>query len=244
MGVSAYLIGSVSQAMSPFLSLLSKGVRAVASCLLSHTEKFGSSSKALSQMIAQHDLATIQQWGQEAARRMNENGGRDNRTSFDKPTDEIDRHIAKARRGLERELELPVTLLMTGRDPDPKLYAEADRLKAERDWRLAVVPPLFAITIFFGLSQSCWWWLALIGVGVLLWQADTRNTAFRIVMIGAMQRGAARSLATDELKVWAESLPLSPLPLEPGPANRFRHPVWWALAAGRSPPATDLEVSR
>ena len=79
---------------------------------------------------------------------MNENGGRDNRTSFDKPTDEIERHIRRPVEGLEPELELPVTLLMTGRDPDPKLYAEADRLKAERDWRLAVVPPLFAIKIF------------------------------------------------------------------------------------------------
>jgi len=61
------------------------------------------------------------------------------------------RQAMKAREGLSRDLELPETLLVGG---DPQLFAEADRLKAERELRLAVVPPLSAIAIFLTWNQS------------------------------------------------------------------------------------------
>jgi hypothetical protein len=59
---------------------------------------------------------------------------------------DLDNRVAEARRGLELELNMPATLLL-GKDADPQLFAEADRLKSERDLRLAVVPPLTASAI-------------------------------------------------------------------------------------------------
>jgi hypothetical protein len=69
--------------------------------------------------------------------------------------------VSAARQRLEKELELPATLLL-GKDPDPQLVSEADRLKAERELRLAVVPRYLLIFGYLGLNQSCWWWLAQI----------------------------------------------------------------------------------
>jgi hypothetical protein len=96
---------------------------------------------------------------------------------------------------------------LLGKDPEPQLFAEADRLKAERELRLAVVPPLSAIAIFFGWNQSSWWWAALIPVAILLWQGHSRNLAFRSLMSGAVERGLARSRGIEQLKSWVENLP-------------------------------------
>jgi hypothetical protein len=50
-----------------------------------------------------------------------------------------------------------------------------------------------------------------------LWTTDP---SCRPVMVGAMQRGQARSLTLEELKVWVESLPESPLPPEQPPSSQ------------------------
>ena len=227
-GVAAYLIGSVSQALSPMLSRVLPAafdgmIRLAERLSLGWLEGIawrlsgqwsrrmhadwgrawaaidkGSQSKVVEQ--------TIQQYMSEAANKLYQ----DPSGTFSDNKREIDAEIAAAgrmaRRGLESELELPATLLL-GKDPDPRLFSEADRLRAERELRLAVVPPLLAIAIFLAWNQSSWWWSVLMPVVVLLWQGHTRNLAFQSLMLGAVQRGLARSQSIDELKLWVDSIP-------------------------------------
>lgn len=59
------------------------------------------------------------------------------------PDHELAWRGSTARRELENDLELPANLLL---GQNPELFSEADRLNAESQFRLAVVPPLLAIT--------------------------------------------------------------------------------------------------
>jgi hypothetical protein len=103
-------------------------------------------------------------------------------------------------------LELPGNLLL-GKEPDSQLFSEVDRLKAERELRLAVVPPLSFVCGFLGWNQSFWWWSALVAVAVLFWQAHNRNAEFRSLMIGAVDHGLARSRSIEEFERWVDALP-------------------------------------
>jgi len=172
-GVAAYLVGSVSQALSP---------------VIGH-------KVLLSSRARRREIDPLRRYVEEARRKVNPE------------SDEILQHFVAARVGLDAELELPATLLL-GKEPEERLFSEADRLQAERELRLAVVPPLSAIAILLACNQSWWWWwLALIPVAVLLWQGHSRNADFRSLMTGAMERGLARSRSIDELKRWVEALP-------------------------------------
>jgi hypothetical protein len=218
-GVAAYLIGSVSQALSAMIGhkALPKFVEGVWNRVPGPWGKF----------LPFPEFNLVQPYMEDAVRKA---GGAESLDSHamawlsafgalgafgiqprsDNP--EVDRifdYANAATRGLNAELDLPATLLLTepGRERDPQLFSEADRLKAERELRLAVVPPLCAIVIFIGWNQSSWWWFALIPVAVLLWQAHSRNYAFRSLMFGALERGLARSSSIDEFKRWVEALP-------------------------------------
>lgn len=205
-GVAAYLVGSVSQAMSP---MLSEGVSAVLQWLYKQTENRPLPRKTLERMIAEYERDLVQQYEQEAARKLRENGSRENSGAVINASAEIANRGSAARRGLESELELPATLLLIerGRETDPQLFSEADRLKAEREFRLAVVPPLSAIAIYLACNQSPWLWLALLAVLVLLWQGISRDIEYRSLMVAGVQRGHVRSQSIDTLRGWVESIP-------------------------------------
>jgi hypothetical protein len=223
-GVAVYLVGAVSQALSPVighkalhkaLSTLWARLVRVAAYLIGRVSQALSprcGHKALStlqqrllRLIAKTETDPMQRYVEEAQQKLG---------IFPKPRtvvvnpkyDEFLQHVSAARRGLDAELELPATLLL-GKDPDPQLFSEADRLKAERELRLAVVPPLSFIFGFLGWNQSFWWWLALIGVAVLLWQGHSRALEFRSVMKDAVVRGLARSRSIDELRRQVDALP-------------------------------------
>jgi len=51
----------------------------------------------------------------------------------------------------DRELSLPATLLV---GEQPELFAEVDRLRAEGELRLAVVPPLLATIVLLAFEVS------------------------------------------------------------------------------------------
>jgi hypothetical protein len=218
-GVAAYLIGSVSQALSPLLghkalsTLLPRLLREAADLIGLASEAWSSrpGHRALHlrlrllQLTATPETDLIWRYEEEGKRKLRPSPP--SRTSGVNPNyEEFLQHLSAARRGLDAELELPATLLL-GKEPDPQLFSEADRLKAERELRLAVVPPLFVVFVFLGWNQSCWWWLALIPVAVLLWQGHSRNLEFRSLMIGAVDRGLARSQSIEELKRRVEALP-------------------------------------
>ncbi|OMC42374.1 hypothetical protein [Mycobacterium sp. IS-1264] len=215
-GVAAYLIGSVSQALSPVighkaLPKIAKAIAEIADGVWDRVPKPGNKPRRKWTVpIAEFDL--MQQYLAEAERRV---GGAYATPRMKVPNPEYLRVLEYAEaisRRLNAELDLPATLLLTerGREPDPQLFSEADRLKAERELRLAVVPPLCALAIFLGWNQSSWWWFALIPVAVLLWQAHSRSLAFRSVMFSALERGLARSSSIDEFKRWVEALPEKP----------------------------------
>lgn len=210
-GVAAYLVGSVSQALSPLLSPLpGETVSAVWGRLPAFMEDRLIRRGLLPRIIAEYERDPVQQILDEDARKFpDEQREVVKGFKFAGPRlQKVLTRASEASKGLESDLQLPATLLLAerGREPDPQLFSEADRLKAERELRLAVVPPLSAIAIFLGWNQS-WWWLALIPVGVLLWQAHSRNLDFRSLMLGAMGNGLARSRSVEEFKRWIDSIP-------------------------------------
>lgn len=209
-GVAAYLVGSISQGpLSPLLSRLASAVWERMFPSIANQQWWQWLSRdTLSRSIAQYESDLIQQYVEEAQRKLPGGYGQVKQGFFvaTPSSQDIQTRATAARRGLELELELPATLLL-GKDPDPQLFSEADRMKSEREWRLAVVPPLTAIAILLALNLSPWWWLALIPVVVLLWQGRSRDLEFGTLMRGAVQRGLAHSQSVEAFKTWVEGLP-------------------------------------
>ncbi|HJT95625.1 MAG TPA: hypothetical protein VJ777_27400 [Mycobacterium sp.] len=218
-GVVAYLVGSVSQAVSPALS---RGM----SRMFRHLETFGGkrmqewmlegrSDKLSYKLVkacrkvgdfgtgAQHDA--IAEYELQAVEKLYANPTVTTDGRVINPDEEIGQKGSAARRALDAELELPATLLL---GKEPELFSEADRLKAERELRLAVVPPLSAVSIYLACNQTPWWLFALVPVAVLLLQGHTRNLAFRSLMIGAVQLGAMRSRSVEDYKQWVREIPV------------------------------------
>lgn len=211
-GVAAYLLGSVSQGLSPLLSPPpGKAINAFWRHVPAFVGKRLRNRHPAAAELQEWGFDPIDQYFHEAQRKLPPEPlvVRSGFKFAGPRLDELLTRSSEASRGLEVELQLPATLLLTerGSQPDPQLFSEADRLKAERELRLAVVPPLFAIAIYLGCNQSSWFWLALFPIGVLLWQAHTRNQEFRSLMFGAVARGLARSRSVEEFKRWTESLP-------------------------------------
>lgn len=201
-GVTAYLIGSVSQALSPTLG--HKALPEIVEWVWNQVPRPGRGK-----LVPIPELNLLQPYLAQAEEKV---GGAWASPRMKVPNPEylkvLDYANAVSRR-LNAEFDLPATLLLRerGQEPDLQLFSEADRLKAERELRLAVVPPLCVIVIFLGWNQSSWWWLALIPVAILLWQAHSRSLAFRTLMFGALERGLGHSSSVDEFKRWVEALP-------------------------------------
>src|SRR3954451_14105937 len=66
---------------------------------------------------------------------------------------------------MRRELNLPSTLLV---GDQPEVYAEADRGRAEAEFRLAVVAPLVALSITMAVEGGRWWLLTIVAPCALL----------------------------------------------------------------------------
>jgi hypothetical protein len=201
-GVAAYLIGSVSQALSPMIG--HKALPEIAEAVWGLVPRPGRK-----RLVPIPEFNLMQPYLDEAERKVGGAYGSPRRKVPNPEYLRVMEYANAVSRRLNAELNLPAMLLLTepGREPDPQLFSEADRLKAERELRLAVVPPLCALVIFLGWNQSSWWWFALILVAVLLWQGHSRNLAFRSLMFGALERGLARSSSIDEFKRWVEALP-------------------------------------
>lgn len=93
---------------------------------------------------------------------------------------------------LSRELDLPATLLAGDR---PELFAEADRIRAEGELRVAVVPPLTALAVLLAVEVSPAWLLALLPVAQLLRQGIRREDDVRRLIGSALVQGAVQSAA-------------------------------------------------
>ena len=97
------------------------------------------------------------------------------------------------------ELQLPATVLVGDK---PELFAEVDRLRAEADLRVAVVPPLVALTIVFAYTH-CWYWLlALVPILFLLRQGLIRADQSRRAIFDAITQRYVESSSQADFESW------------------------------------------
>lgn len=68
--------------------------------------------------------------------------------------------------GTAKQLDTARLLMMS---EQPALYNSVDRLRGEAEFRLALVVPLFSLTIVLVASDSSWWSLLLLPVLALAW---------------------------------------------------------------------------
>lgn len=92
------------------------------------------------------------------------------------------------------ELELEDTRTLPSHGPDAGVI---DRLHAEGDLRLAVIPPLLALTVFLAIDLTPLWTLALAAIGVLEVQGvrkhdEARRRMIDLVMLGGLELAAIR----------------------------------------------------
>lgn len=104
----------------------------------------------------------------------------------------VDHALQQLTVGLQRELDLPATLLA---GDQPELFAEADRVRAEGELRAAMIPPLVAIVVLLAITTSWLWSFALLGILQLLVQSIRREDEARRLIGTALLFGRVRSAA-------------------------------------------------
>lgn len=111
----------------------------------------------------------------------------------------------EARVEADRELDLPATLLV---GDQTELFAEVDRLRAEGELRMAVVPPLIGLLIFLVLESS-FWWLSMIPIIVILFvQGVQRELDSKKSIADAIRIGRVSSSSVSKFSQWVdETLP-------------------------------------
>lgn len=201
----AYLIGAVSQVLSPAINL---ALNKIWQKLYHHfaTRQFnsdGSRNKPLPKMFLTYHRDPLDKICDIAVNRMYDYGYQNADGHTPNYEEEVGGQASIAREGLQEEIKLPATLLL---GKEPELFTEADRLKAESQFRLSIVPPLTVITVYIALTESLWWLLIMIPISILLWQSHTRNLEYRYLMFGAIQRGVIDSESGEEFKAWVNSL--------------------------------------
>jgi hypothetical protein len=180
-GIAAYLIGSISQTLATALN------DAVIRML--------SKARSMDAMQIENDVIQryVEKYLNSAAKKLN----------VAPESDEIVMHGRTAVSGLFNEMEMPATLLL---GKEPELFSEADRLKAESQLRLAIVPPLLAIVTVTMLTVSTWCGLGFLVAAILYWQGFKRSEEFRSLMLGAVRFGLIRSQSLEDLREWVDSL--------------------------------------
>jgi hypothetical protein len=95
---------------------------------------------------------------------------------------------------LAGELDLPNTLLV---GDQPEIFAEADRARAEADFRLALVLPSLALVMVLAITGG-WWWLAgLLSSAALLTTGLAKQDEARTFIRNSIQSGKTPSPAAE-----------------------------------------------
>jgi len=119
--------------------------------------------------------------------------------------EELRQREVSAEEEAQRELSLPATLLVGDR---PELFAEVDRLRAEGELRLAVVPPMISLIILLAVSNSPLWILSIPLVVLLLVQGMRREADSRKIIADAIAFGRIDSPSLKKFATWVtNSLP-------------------------------------
>lgn len=199
-GITAYLIGAVSQVISPVLNWM---LETTWDKIYGHYEMQQLQGKRLPRPFVNYHRDPVDKYDLEAAAKFSNNPPRDEEGEYIDTDATVGQRGYQARRGVAQEISLPATLLL---GKEPQLYTEADRLKAESQFRLAIVPPLTAILAFVAYSVSWWWLIGLLPILIILWQSHVRNLEYRYLMFGAIERGLVISESLEEYKSWVNAI--------------------------------------
>jgi uncharacterized protein involved in cysteine biosynthesis len=82
---------------------------------------------------------------------------------------------------------------------NPTAFGQYDRIKSESEFRLAIVPPLFALIVYFILGWSLWWFAAVVGVVVLLHGALASDVEARDILYRAFNANIVQSPTIERL---------------------------------------------
>jgi hypothetical protein len=101
------------------------------------------------------------------------------------------------------ELDLVRTRLLSS---EPELYGAVDRMRAEAEFRFAVVPPLLALLAVLVTEQSAWWLWGLLVAGVLWRQARSRLRDAGDMLIDALRVGPVDAPTLERVRAEVERL--------------------------------------
>lgn len=178
-GVAAYLIGSVSQTLSVVLG--HKNVtNAIRSPALDAVDQYEQTAiKKLTLLSANPD----------AARAL------------------VAERALETRQTFEDTVKLPAFLILLAGEAAP-VISEVDRLKAEKELRLALFPSLIVLGIIAVCNCQFWPAITLFVISVVLFvQAHNRAYAYRFLMLEAARRGMLRGARYTEFEGWAGGIP-------------------------------------
>ncbi|GAB3228700.1 hypothetical protein [Mycolicibacterium hippocampi] len=117
---------------------------------------------------------------------------------------ELSDRYQRAADQLRDEMSLPATLLV---GENPALFSEADRLKAEGELRLALVPPIAAITVLLSISHTPIWLCLFVALIIIAAQGLDREHKFQTLMDGALRQGQIIAQSIEEFKSWVDTIP-------------------------------------
>jgi len=183
LSVAAYLVGAVSQALSTPLIKVWRGLRPFERELKEDSNRFEYEVRANDRYVSTR--ANIVRERNAQGRMLTE----DEKSSIQRW---FDNSSERAVNQAMAELELPATLLV---GKSPEIFAEVDRLRAEGELRVTVVPPLIALAVLLAQVGSKFWYLGVLGAVVLAWQGSARINDSRDIIQNAIQLGHAESPA-------------------------------------------------
>jgi hypothetical protein len=186
-GIAAYLVGSLSLAVSRFIRQL---------VLESEPEvffyRFGSQVEEGVQATAERGRALLRQ-----AEHSRGVSSKDLSILYQ----QLNGRSREALHEAHRELDLPATLLVGEQN---ELFAEVDRLRAEGELRMAVLPPLIGLGILLGFEGSAWWLLLLPAAAVLFFQGLQRDFDSKKIIADAMRIGRVPASSSVKFSQWVE----------------------------------------
>lgn len=184
-GVGAYLIGSISQAASGFLQ------RAVM-----ELPPFRFRFRNLASPTHRRLLASFEE-GRVALKSAKLMGS----PSADRLEAQLADRFEEASREAQRELDLPATLLV---GDQMGLFAEVDRVRAEGELRMAVLPPLVALGVLLGHCGSAWWYLLIPAALLLFYQGIQRDFDAKKIISDAIWMERVQASSVTKFSQWVK----------------------------------------
>ena len=186
-GVLAYLMGSVSQDLSRVLRML--------------WLEYGLDFPGRGLGLRRDDR--IRTTFERARSILESESARLSPAARDTLRDQVSRRAQEASHEAARELELPATLLVGDKS---ELFAEVDRLRAEGELRMAVVPPLVGLTAYFCIEDSRWWLLTCPLIVVLFFQGLQRELDSKKSIADAIWMGRVESSSISKFTQWVDKV--------------------------------------